>query len=203
MKLRFRPCWRGKYYGLLEGKEVPWMLVERDGPYPVDCDWLAGSHLISSETMKLENHRTLSHMLRALPSKAKRIAQQNEKEKPSALLCGAVGVSALLLQYIILSQLAKEKCFQGPSPVSPAASLVAQTVKKLPQCRRRRLESWGKFPWRRTWQPTPVFSPGEFHGERSLVGYSPWVSKSSTTEWITQVPVLPSRAMQDRFKDER
>ena len=27
--------------------------------------------------------------------------------------------------------------------------------------------------WRREWQPTPVFLPGEFHGQRSLVGYSP------------------------------
>ena len=31
----------------------------------------------------------------------------------------------------------------------------------------------GKMPWRRQWQLTPVFSPGKFHGERSLVGYSP------------------------------
>ena len=31
----------------------------------------------------------------------------------------------------------------------------------------------GRFPWRREWQPTPVFLPGEFHGQRSLVGYSP------------------------------
>ena len=29
-------------------------------------------------------------------------------------------------------------------------------------------------PWRREWQPTPVFLPGEFHGQMSLVGYSPW-----------------------------
>ena len=29
-------------------------------------------------------------------------------------------------------------------------------------------------PRRREWQPTPVFLPGEFHGQRSLVGYSPW-----------------------------
>ena len=28
--------------------------------------------------------------------------------------------------------------------------------------------------WRRKWQPTPVFLPGEFHGQRSLAGYSPW-----------------------------
>ena len=31
----------------------------------------------------------------------------------------------------------------------------------------------GKIPWRRAWQPTPVFLPGECHGQRSLVGYSP------------------------------
>ena len=36
------------------------------------------------------------------------------------------------------------------------------------------LDPWvGKSPWRRKWQPSPVFWPGEFHGLRSLVGYSP------------------------------
>ena len=30
------------------------------------------------------------------------------------------------------------------------------------------------LPWRRKWQPTPVILPGEFHGQRSLAGYSPW-----------------------------
>ena len=34
-------------------------------------------------------------------------------------------------------------------------------------------------PWRRKWQPTPVFLPGESHGQRSLVGYSPWGRKES------------------------
>ena len=32
----------------------------------------------------------------------------------------------------------------------------------------------GTIPWRREWQPTPVFSPGKFHGQMSLAGYSPW-----------------------------
>ena len=32
----------------------------------------------------------------------------------------------------------------------------------------------GKMPWRRAWQPTPVFLPGEAQGQRSLVGYRPW-----------------------------
>ena len=34
-------------------------------------------------------------------------------------------------------------------------------------------------PWRRKWQPAPVFLPGELHGQRSLVGYSPWGRKES------------------------
>ena len=43
----------------------------------------------------------------------------------------------------------------------------------------------GRFPWRRKWQPTPVFLPGESHGWRSLVGYSPRGRKESdTTEWL-------------------
>ena len=35
--------------------------------------------------------------------------------------------------------------------------------------------------WRRQWQPTPVLSPGKFHGLRSLAGYSPWGRKESDT----------------------
>ena len=42
------------------------------------------------------------------------------------------------------------------------------------RCRRCGFDSWvGKIPWRRAWHPTPVFLPGESHGQRSLVGYSP------------------------------
>ena len=41
------------------------------------------------------------------------------------------------------------------------------------QCRRHRFDPWiGKNPWKRKWQPTPVFLPGKYHGQRSLVGYS-------------------------------
>ena len=35
------------------------------------------------------------------------------------------------------------------------------------------------IPWRRAWQPSPVFSPGEFHGQRSLAGHSPCCRKES------------------------
>ena len=50
------------------------------------------------------------------------------------------------------------------------------------RCRRPGFETWvEKIPWRRKWQPTPVFLPGESHVQRSLVGYSPWGHKESDT----------------------
>ena len=55
------------------------------------------------------------------------------------------------------------------------------------QCRRPkrcRFYLWvGKIPWRRAWQPTVVFLPGEFHGQRRLVGYGPWCCKEWT--WLS------------------
>jgi len=63
---------------------------------------------------------------------------------------------------------------------------MAQRLKTLlPLVRRHsRLEfdPWmGKIPWRRKWQPTPVFLPEKSSGQRSLVGYSPWGHKESDT----------------------
>ena len=39
----------------------------------------------------------------------------------------------------------------------------------------------GKIPWRREWQPTPVFLPGKSHGQRNLVGYNPQSHKELDT----------------------
>ena len=48
------------------------------------------------------------------------------------------------------------------------------------RCRRRGFGPWvGKIPWRRAWQPTPVFLPGEYHRQRSLAGYNPQDHKES------------------------
>jgi len=51
------------------------------------------------------------------------------------------------------------------------------------QCRRHkrlRFNPWvGKIPWKRAWQPTPVFLAGESHGQRGLAGYSLWGHKPS------------------------
>ena len=49
-----------------------------------------------------------------------------------------------------------------------------------------RVQSLGwEDPWRRKWQPTPVYLPGQFHGQRSLAGYSPWDCKELDMTVIT------------------
>ena len=60
------------------------------------------------------------------------------------------------------------------------------------QCRRPercRFDPWvGKIPWKRALQPTPVFLPGESHGQRSLMGYNSWGHKESDmTEVIEHI----------------
>ena len=71
-------------------------------------------------------------------------------------------------------------------------SLVAQERICL-QCRRPGFKPWGgRIPWKRGWQPTPVFLPGEFHGQRSQADYSPRGHRESdTTQWHT-FTLLPS-----------
>ena len=53
------------------------------------------------------------------------------------------------------------------------------------QCRRSGFDLWvGKILWSRKWQPTLLFLPRESHGQRSLMGYSPWGYKElDTTDW--------------------
>ena len=60
--------------------------------------------------------------------------------------------------------------------ITTRASLISQNLSAMQETQ---VDSWiGKIPWRRKWQPTPVFLAGESHGQRSLAGYSPWGCKS-------------------------
>ena len=62
------------------------------------------------------------------------------------------------------------------------ASLVAQLVKNMPAVRETWVQSLGwEDPLEKEWLPTSVLWPGEFHGQRSPVGYSPWDCKESDT----------------------
>ena len=98
------------------------------------------------------------------------------------------------------NQFSEIKAFLGnPAPCSKLKGLFTNRVPaerlgfpggasgKEPACQSRRLRRCGfnpwvrKIPWRRKWQPTPVFLPGESLGQRSLVGYNPRGCKESNT----------------------
>jgi len=76
----------------------------------------------------------------------------------------------------------------SPGPGLPRWPLVGKEL--ACQCRRhkrRRFNPWiGKIPWRRKWQPTPVFLPGESHGQRNLAVYSPWGHKALDTTEVAE-----------------
>ena len=76
------------------------------------------------------------------------------------------------------------------------------SVVKNPTCQGRRCERFGFDPWigkipcRRKLQPTLVFLPGKFHGQRNLAGYSPWGHKSQTRLYMQTMDVKTISAFQ-------
>ena len=59
---------------------------------------------------------------------------------------------------------------------------MTQVVKNLPAMQKTRFDPWvRKIPWRREWLPTPIFLPGEAHGWKSLMDYSPRGHRESDT----------------------
>ena len=74
-----------------------------------------------------------------------------------------------------------------PYRVSQMALVNKEPIYQRRRPKRRKCNPWvRKTPWRRAWQPISVFLPGEFHGQRRLVGYSPWGHKElDITEWLT------------------
>ena len=94
-------------------------------------------------------------------------------------ICWSLGILGGKSSFLwTLMNLRIVKCLRCPR----WSSLVAQTIKHLPKCMRPGFNPWvRKIPWRKKWQPTPVSLPGKCHGQRSLVGYSPWGHKESDT----------------------
>ena len=73
-----------------------------------------------------------------------------------------MGVVPLLLNIVYISYWASQVALVVKNPSASAVD------------KRCRFDPWvGKIPWRRAWQSTPVFLPGEPHGQRSLAGYCP------------------------------
>ena len=77
-------------------------------------------------------------------------------------------------------------------PVIQSEGFPGGSVGKKPACQCRRhkrchFDPWcRKMPWKRAWQPTAVFLPGESQGERSLVGYGSWGCKESDVTEATK-----------------
>ena len=93
-----------------------------------------------------------------------------------------------LIQRDTHSEGSKEKLVRNYT----GASQVALVVKNLP-ANAGDTRDTGLIPWRRAWQSTPVFLPGESHGQRSLAGYSPWSHKElDMTEQLSIAYTLQS-----------
>ena len=71
------------------------------------------------------------------------------------------------------------------------ASQVTLVAKNLP-ANAGGVRDVGSVPWRRACQPTPVFMNGESHGQRSLLGYIPWVCKELDTTEVTERQLVGS-----------
>ena len=62
----------------------------------------------------------------------------------------------------------------------------------------------GRFLWSRTWQPTSVCFPGESHGQRNLVDYSPWgCQETDTTEQLSLLTVSKYPISQPLWRKKR
>ena len=77
---------------------------------------------------------------------------------------------------------------------APGASGIRTHLPTQVRLKRHWFNPWvRKTPWRRAWQPTPLFLPGEFHGQKSLVGYNLW---GHTELDMTEVTYTPTHYMQ-------
>ena len=85
---------------------------------------------------------------------------RKEADTAEQLTHPLIHLSHFIFTFVIINELIDNTSFSGSSAGKESACDTETWVRKI--------------PWRREWLPTPVFLPGEFHGQRSLVGYSPW-----------------------------
>ena len=72
--------------------------------------------------------------------------------------------------------------------------MIAEMFQGLRKRLEAQIEKIEKYLTRMEWQPIPIFLPGEFQGQRVLVGYSPWDHKElDTTEQVTHTEELNNK----------
>ena len=101
-------------------------------------------------------------------------------DNPNPTLTPSVSISVIYPTFT--------NCHPRSCPTTAGADfdlfLVAQTIKNLPAIQETQVQSVGRdmssIPGKGNGYPTPVFLPGELHGQGSLAGYSPWSRKELT-----------------------
>ena len=137
---------------------------------------------------KMHSKHTQGHQIQP-PSLLLRLLSRNHKPRRTQAACCHPRTSSVahwsyhsLGLYLVLSR-------EGHRASQVALVGTCTSTEPVCQCRRRgrrRFDPWvGNIAGRREWQPSPVFLPGKSHGQRSLVGYSPWGCKESDTTEAT------------------
>ena len=109
----------------------------------------------------------------------------------SLLLFDFTAYNFLIIFFLKLGKIRKmtslPKCRNNCVPGLPRPKVKRGQAKKFRLGRNLQKIREGQVEfWRRKWQPTPVFLPREFHGQRSLVGYSPWGHKELDITEVTE-----------------
>ena len=106
---------------------------------------------------------------------------------PCPLRCGVLSPGTCRTSWLLQ---AYSLWFISSCHLTPLPKAGLDSKQSACQYRRLKFDPWvRKIPQRREWQPTPVFLPGESHGQRSLMGYSPWGGKElDMTEQLTHTP---------------
>ena len=104
------------------------------------------------------------------------------------LLYSSMKMDAIFLSFYFMPRIETE--FWGGVKTArdfPGTASGKELACQFRRCKILGFSPWVKeIPWRRAWQPTPVFLPGESHGRRGLVGYSLWGRKESQT-WLKRL----------------
>ena len=92
----------------------------------------------------------------------------------------AINPTLLYINGVTMRKCSWKQMKTNQEPGLPRWHSGKESASQRRRCKRHRFDPWVRnIPWRPKWQPTPVFLPGEFHGQRSLAGYSSWRCKES------------------------
>ena len=120
-----------------------------------------------------------------------RLISHHSLSKYTLSYCHIPGAESRFQSFYLVIKHTKYRVIHAIRSYLERAFQVVLMVKNLPanagDHRRHRFDPWvGKIPWSRNQQPTPTFLPGESHGQRSLLGYSPGGHRRVGHDWVIE-----------------